>query len=202
MFDNPKNSQTNWKPKSIHVYFSRLYWPAWTVTIKYHRLCGLTTEMCLPPFWRLKVPDEGDSRFTFCWSLSSWPADSRLLAVSSRGPFSVSGKGRRMGRERKREISGVSSFSYKDQSYHIRVPPAGPHLTLFASLVVQSPSHIQLFLTPLTATRQASPSFTILQSLLKLMSVESVMPSNHLILCYPLFLLTSIFPRVFFSEIY
>ena len=55
---------------------------------------------------------------------------------------------------------------------------------------------------PCTAARQASLSFTISWSLLKLMSVESVMPSNHLILCYPLLLLPSIFPsiRVFSNE--
>ena len=90
-----------------------------------------------------------------------------------------------MGRERGREISGVSSSSQKDQSYHIRAPPTGPHLTLTTSLVVQSSSHIRLFLTPLTATPQASLSFIISQSLLKLTSIESVMPSNHLILCHP-----------------
>ena len=50
-------------------------------------------------------------------------------------------------------------------------------------VVVQSLSHIQLFATPWTATHQASLSFAISQSLLKLMSIESVMPSNHLILC-------------------
>ena len=55
---------------------------------------------------------------------------------------------------------------------------------------------------PWTAARQASLSFTISQSLLKLTSVESVMPSNHLILCHPLLLLPSILPssRVFSSE--
>ena len=51
--------------------------------------------------------------------------------------------------------------------------------------VVQSISHVQLFATPWTAARQASLSFTISQSLLKLISIESVMPSNHLILCHP-----------------
>ena len=63
-------------------------------------------------------------------------------------------------------------------------------------------SRIQLFVTPWTAAHQASLSFTISQSLLKFMSIESVMPSNHLILCHPLFLLPSIFPsiRVFSSE--
>ena len=63
-------------------------------------------------------------------------------------------------------------------------------------------SHVQPFVTPWTAAHQASLSFTISQSLLKLMSIESVMPSNHLILCHPLLLLLSIFPgiRVFSSE--
>ena len=66
----------------------------------------------------------------------------------------------------------------------------------------QSLSHVWLFVTPWTAARQASLSITDSQSLLKLMSVESVMPSNHLILCHPLLLLPSIFPniRVFSSE--
>ena len=58
----------------------------------------------------------------------------------------------------------------------------------------------QLFATPWTAAHQASLSFSISWSLLKLISIESVMPSNHLILCHPLLLLPSIFPsiRVFF----
>ena len=53
-----------------------------------------------------------------------------------------------------------------------------------------------LFMTPWTSARQTSLSFPISQSLLKLMSVESVMPSNHLILCHPLLLLPSIFPSI------
>ena len=71
-----------------------------------------------------------------------------------------------------------------------------------AFAVVQSLSLVQLFVTPWTAACQASLSFTVSQSLLKLMSFESVMPSNHLILCCPL-LLPSIFPRirVFSSEL-
>ena len=61
---------------------------------------------------------------------------------------------------------------------------------------VQSLSHVRLFMTPWTAARQASLSITNSWSLLKLMSVESVMPSNHLILCRPLPLLPSIFPSI------
>ena len=69
-------------------------------------------------------------------------------------------------------------------------------------LVVQSLSHVWLFVTPWTAAQQASLSFTISWSLLKFMSIESVMPSNHLVLCYPLLLLPLIFPsiRVFSNE--
>ena len=67
---------------------------------------------------------------------------------------------------------------------------------------VQLLSHVQLSATPWTAARQASLFFTISQSLLKLMSIELVMPSNHLILCRPLLLPPSIFPsiRVFSNE--
>ena len=67
---------------------------------------------------------------------------------------------------------------------------------------VQSLRHVRLFATPWTAAHQTSLSFTISRNLLKLMSIELVMPSNHLVLCRPLLLLPSIFPsiRVFSSE--
>ena len=67
---------------------------------------------------------------------------------------------------------------------------------------VQSLSRVRLFVTPWTAAHQASLSITNTQSLLRLLSIESVMPSNHLILCHPLLLLPSIFPsiRVFTNE--
>ena len=63
-------------------------------------------------------------------------------------------------------------------------------------------SHVRIFATPWSTLYQASLSFTISQSLLKFMSTESVMPSNHLIFCHPLLLLPSNFPsiRVFHSE--
>ena len=63
-------------------------------------------------------------------------------------------------------------------------------------------SHVRLFATPWTAARQASLSITNSRSLLKLMFIESMMPSNHVILCRPLLLLTSVFPsiRVFSNE--
>ena len=74
------------------------------------------------------------------------------------------------------------------------------YLNLFSS--VQLLNHVQLLATPWTATRQASLSITNSQSPAKHMSIESVMPSNHFILCRPLLLLPSIFPsnRVFSNE--
>ena len=75
-----------------------------------------------------------------------------------------------------------------------------PSGVLFSS--VQSLSLVWLFVTPWTTTRPASLSITNFWSLPKFMSIESVMPSNYLILCHPLLLLTSIFPkiRVFSNE--
>ena len=67
-------------------------------------------------------------------------------------------------------------------------------ITQFSS--VQSLSHVWLFVTPWTAARQASLSITNSWSLLKLMSIELLMPSNHLIFCHPLLLLPSVFPSI------
>ena len=69
-----------------------------------------------------------------------------------------------------------------------------PHVVQFSSL--QSLSHVWLFVAPRTAAHQASLSITNSWSLLKLMSIESVMPSNHIILCHPSILLPSIFPSI------
>ena len=67
---------------------------------------------------------------------------------------------------------------------------------LYTFNAVQSHSHVQLFATPWTAAHLASLSITNSWSLFKLMSIQSVMPSNHLIFCGPLFLLPSIFPNI------
>ena len=77
-----------------------------------------------------------------------------------------------------------------------------PSIHTILVIVVQLLSYVQLFAVPWTAVLQASLSFTISQNLLRLLSIESVMPSNHLILCHPLLLLPSIFPsvRVFSSD--
>ena len=76
------------------------------------------------------------------------------------------------------------------------------NLMVLSSFSVQLLSRVRLFATPWTAAHQASLSITNSWSLRKLMSIESVMPSNHLILCRPLLLLPSIFPsiRLFPSE--
>ena len=80
--------------------------------------------------------------------------------------------------------------------------PVNFTLLSWSLVIVQLLSHVPLFATPWTAARQASLSFTISWSLIKLMSMESVMPSNHPILCRPFLLLPSIFPstRVFSNE--
>ena len=83
----------------------------------------------------------------------------------------------------------------------IAVSDRTPASNIFKIVVVQLLSHVRLFVTPGTAACQASLSFTVSRSLLKLMSIKSVMPSNHPILCCPL-LLPSVFLsiRVFSSE--
>ena len=85
-------------------------------------------------------------------------------------------------------------------SYSLWWLPAILGVPRLVAAVVQSLSRVQLFVTPWTAARQDSLSFTISQSLLKLISIESVMPSNHLILCHPS--PPSVFPsiRVFSNE--
>ena len=97
-------------------------------------------------------------------------------------------------------INGVSFYLLsKYESLRIRDRLAFLH---GLKIVVQSLSRIWLFVTPWTAAHKASLSFTISLSLLKLLSIELVMQSNHLILCCPLLLLPSIFPsiRIFSSE--
>ena len=97
----------------------------------------------------------------------------------------------------------IESLSLKSLSYAAWCPMSEKSLfhifcpflvALFSS--VQSLSRVRLFATPWTATRQPSLSIMNSWSLLKLMSMESVTPSNHLILCHPLLLLPLIFPSI------
>jgi len=82
-------------------------------------------------------------------------------------------------------------------SIQITSSPQRPaHIIFFMFSSVQSLSHVRLFATPWPAARQTSLSITNSWSLLKLMFIESVMPSNHLILCRPLLLPPSIYPSI------
>ena len=98
------------------------------------------------------------------------------------------------------QISWLLIASSRKENQDIDPYPALSLMSLFSS--VQSLSRVQLFATPWTAARQASLSVTNSWRLLKLMSIESVMPSNRLILCCPFLLPPSIFPsiRVFSKE--
>ena len=106
-------------------------------------------------------------------------------------------------------VLGFLLYSYKCQVFqsYSKLEREGKFSVFFflslCCLVVQSLSHVQLFVIQSTAAGQASLYFTISPSLLKLMSIESVMPSNHLIFGCFLLLLLSIFPstRVFSSEL-
>ena len=143
-----------------------------------------------------------------CWFLV-WPSSFWLAGgiSHSHGLLSVSVC-------RTREISGVSPFFLKGlQFYWVRAPPSRPHLTFITVINVPSLntivlgirastcafffccslSHVQLFVTPwIVAHRLIHPSLS--PGVLKFMSIELIMLSNHLILCCPLFLLSSILP--------
>ena len=104
----------------------------------------------------------------------------------------------------------VTNISDVPQFLFLTFPPSYSHFTLWGifqltfwmsvlfcsgcAFVVQLLIHAQLFATPWTTACQASMSFAIFQSLLRFMSIESVIPSNHLILSCPLLLLSSVFP--------
>ena len=105
-------------------------------------------------------------------------------------------EGQRGAGQAEREVDAMRIQS----NAHTWAPPKGTCSRQFSS--VQPLTCVRLFATPWTAACQASLSITYSQSLLKLMSTESVMPSNHLILCRPLLLPPSIFPsiRIFSKE--
>ena len=114
----------------------------------------------------------------------------------------IEGK-RRRGWQRTRWLDGITDSTDKNLSkFQEMVKDRGDWWATVQFSSVQSLSLVQLFVTPWTAAHQASLSITNSQSLLKLMLIELVMPSNHLIFCCPLLLLPSIFPsiRVFSNE--
>ena len=93
-------------------------------------------------------------------------------------------------------------FMYFPYLKNFRIQKQPKIIQQFKFSSVQSLSHVRLFVTPWTAAHRVSLSITSSWSLLKLMSIASVMPSNHLILCHSLLFLPSIFPsiKVFSSE--
>ena len=106
----------------------------------------------------------------------------------------------------KRVLQFLTNLKYSEHTIHsplCGIYPKELEICQFSSVrSFQSLSRVQLFVTPWTAACQASLSITNARNLLKLMSIESVMPSSHLILCCPLLLLPSIFTsiKVFSSE--
>ena len=107
-----------------------------------------------------------------------------------------------MSRSRSNTVSVDDKLKFRIPLSPRSFPACSVHSTGSWCSVMQLPSRVRLFLIPWTAACQASLSFTISRSLLKLMSIESVMPCDHLILCHPLLLLPSISPsiRVFSNE--
>ena len=104
-------------------------------------------------------------------------------------------------------FTAIAFFFFQIEGLKVCTPVSSKSIVLFLQhlltfchilvvVAVQLLSCVQFFATPWTAARQASLSFTISQSLLKLMSIESMMPSSHLILCCPLLFLPSIFPSI------
>ena len=87
-------------------------------------------------------------------------------------------------------LDNISVFNYSEFSYSRIL------IMLLLLLLLSRFSHVRLCATPWTAVHQAFLSFTISRSLLKLMYIESVMPSNHLILCHSVLFLPSIFPSI------
>ena len=138
------------------------------------------------------------------------PGSGRFPGEGSSNPLQVFFPGESHGQ---RSLAGYSPWCRKELdrteqlTTHAHISNAAGAIELiqlnsFYFVVVQSLSHVCLFAIPWTVARQASLPFAITQSLPKLMSVESVRASNHLILCRPLLLLPSVFAsiRIFSSE--
>jgi len=110
-------------------------------------------------------------------------------------PFSVKLKTEKKGRDRQEEVKeqeGRKNLVCNSKGLINDCKYTKPHSVHFSSVA----QHFQLFENPWTAARQSSLSITNSWSLLKLMSIESMMPANHLIICRPLLLPPSIFPSI------
>jgi len=150
---------------------------------------------CIPTMKKsMEVPYKTKNRTTI-WPSNPIPGQTTGEKYSSKGymPLYVHYHSVYNNQDMKAIYMSTDRWMHKEDMVHI-------YNGLFSS--VQLLSHVWLFATPWTAARQASLSITNSWSSLRLISIESVMPSNHLILCCPLLLPPSILPsiRVFFSE--
>ena len=132
-------------------------------------------------------------------NLLHWQADSltlvppgKLLELPYDPTILLLGEGNKITTSKRYRYHHVHcSIIYNNQDGNNLCPLTAEWVCCFQSL-----SHVWLFVTPWTAAHQAFLSFTISRSLLKLMSIESAVPSDHLVLCCPLLLLPSIFPSI------
>ena len=141
--------------------------------------------------------DKRQDKGKHAWAPGAWTWNiTRWLPPSSvyQSELQVQPKPKVGGREQSSPLDNKSNFTWQRAQVQEGIRNVWKCLLL---------SHVWLFAIPQTAAHQASLSFTISQSLLKLMSIESVMPSSHLILCCPLLLLPIIFPsiKVFSNEL-
>ena len=146
--------------------FCYVYYHSWLIQPPIHGCLGLKIQ-CLTQYPCVYIYI---FFFSFVWIEYMWTWQK---SGESHGPCS----------EKNAQLhvfTQTCTYSFRE----LRNPTTGPRLRILSSL--QSLSRVQLFATSWTTARQASLSITNSQSLLKLMSIESVMPSNHLILCHPL----------------
>ena len=140
--------------------------------------------------WPANAEGAGDRGFNLWVGKIPWSRKWQCVPVFLPGKF-----------HGQRSLVVYSSWGHKESDM-TELLNSITHVFYVSLFIVLSVGHVLFFGTPWNAACQASLSFTISQSLLKLVSIESVMPSNHLILCHPLLLLPSVFPRirVFCSE--
>ena len=181
---------------SRRVLYHYAIWEATTISQGLLKLCQLS-------WWWYPIISSSATRFTFC--LQSFPASGSFPMCQL---FTAGGQSIGAGM-----LAHLISFCPPNNPANLPSVPWFLQMrnlrqegwvlaTQVAIVVIQSLSHVSLFATPWTAACQTFLSFTVSRSLLKLMSIESVMPSNHPVLCCPLLLMLSVFAsiRVFSNE--
>ena len=175
---------------SVPELFNKYSWPLNNVGVNIHITYNWPSVFTVPlPLW---IQPTIDVQYcsVCCWKTSEFKCSQELQSFTSSLTKDTTETffGNRIRKE----------FGKLERGFFICFSPP-----CYFFVVVQSLSCVRLSETPQTAARQASLSFTIYRNLLKLISVESMMPSNHLILCHPLLRLPSVFPsiRVFTNEL-